>query len=108
MSDLYHRSHKDSLQRGSILYRGAISDKTMAEPDGNNIPYILGARMRRVNAIKREVLSRAGRYKEVYPDGKLSKDPYRVRSVLHVAESRKRAGCSLRRDEQGFSVLSPR
>ena len=40
------------------------------------------ARMRRVNEIKLEVLSRAGRYKEVYPEGQLSKDP----SPLKVKE----------------------
>jgi len=64
-----------------VADRGMISNNTMAELDGNNIPYILGARMRRVNEIKREVLSRAGRYREIYPDGK-SKDP----SPLKVKE----------------------
>jgi len=62
--------------------RGMISNETMAELDRNNIPYILGARMRKVNEIKREVLSRAGRYREVYPEGRLSKDP----SPLKVKE----------------------
>ena len=65
-----------------VADRGMISNNTMAELDGNNIPYILGARMRRVNEIKREVLSRAGRYREVYPEGTLSKDP----SPLKVKE----------------------
>lgn len=65
-----------------VADRGMISDKTMKDLDGNNIPYILGARMRRVNEIKREVLSRAGRYREVYPEGRLSKDP----SPLKVKE----------------------
>jgi hypothetical protein len=65
-----------------VADRGMISDKTMAELDGNNISYILGARMRRVNEIKRDVLSRAGRYREVYPEGGLSKDP----SPLKVKE----------------------
>jgi len=65
-----------------VADRGMISNNTMAELDGNNIPCILGARMRRVNEIKREVLSRAGRYREVYPEGTLSKDP----SPLKVKE----------------------
>lgn len=65
-----------------VADRGMISDQTMKELDKNNIPYILGARMRRVNEIKRDVLSRAGRYKEVYPEGKLAKDP----SPLKVKE----------------------
>ena len=54
-----------------------ISDKTMQalEDPQRNLGYILGTRMRRVNEVKREVLSRAGRYQEVYPEGKASKDP---------------------------------
>ena len=31
--------------------------------------------MRKVNEVKRELLSRAGRYREVYPEGRSSKDP---------------------------------
>jgi len=40
--------------------------------------------MRKVNAVKLNVLSRAGRYKEVYPEGKRPKDP----SPLKVKEVR--------------------
>lgn len=58
-----------------IADRGMICAETMKELEQKKIPYILGARMRRVNEIKLEVLSRAGRYKEVYPEGQLSKDP---------------------------------
>jgi transposase len=60
-----------------VADRGMISANTLKEledPD-RNIPYILGARMRRVNEIKLDVLARGGRYKEVYPEGKTSKDP---------------------------------
>ena len=60
-----------------VADRGMISADTikqLEEPD-RNIPYILGARMRRVNEIKRDVLSRGGRYKEVYPEGTKSKAP---------------------------------
>lgn len=60
-----------------VADRGMISADTikqLEEPD-RNIPYILGARMRRVNEIKRDVLSRGGRYKEVYPEGTKSKGP---------------------------------
>lgn len=41
--------------------------------------------MRRVNHVKREVLSRAGRYQEVVPEIKLSKAPapLRVKEVMH-------------------------
>ncbi|MEA2014778.1 MAG: IS1634 family transposase [Thermodesulfobacteriota bacterium] len=65
-----------------VADRGMISNNTMAKLEENTIPYILGARMRKVTEIKREVLSRAGRYREVYPEGTLSKDP----SPLKVKE----------------------
>jgi hypothetical protein len=64
--------------------RGMISRdtlKTLESPE-NTIPYILGERMRKVKEVKEEVLSRAGRYREVYPEGKTSKDP----SPLKVKE----------------------
>ena len=60
-----------------VADRGMISADTMEkleDPD-RHISYILGARLRKVNEIKRDVLSRSGRYKEVYAEGKRSKDP---------------------------------
>jgi transposase len=68
-----------------VTDRGMISSKTVQalEDPGRNISYILGARMRKVNEIKHDVLSRAGRYEEVYPEGKSSKDrdPLKVKEV---------------------------
>jgi len=60
-----------------VADRGMISADTMKqlEDPERSLPYILGARMRKVNKIKRDVLSRSGRYKEVYPEGSKSKDP---------------------------------
>ena len=58
-----------------VADRGMISAETMRTLEGKEIPYILGARMRKVNEIKGDVLSRAGRYREVRPEGKSSKDP---------------------------------
>ena len=57
--------------------RGTVSADTLEklEDPQRNIPYIVGTRMRKVNEVKRRVLSRAGRYKEVYPEGKSSKGP---------------------------------
>jgi hypothetical protein len=52
-----------------------ISAETLNELDRREIPYILGTRMRKVNEIKRDVLSRQGRYREIRPEGKSSKDP---------------------------------
>jgi len=62
--------------------RGMISQETMAYLEKEHILYILGARMRRVKEVKEGVLSRAGRYREVYPEGISSKDP----SPLKVKE----------------------
>lgn len=62
--------------------RGMISSETMVYLEAENIPYILGARMRLSNEVKGEVLSRAGRYREVYPEGVSTKDP----SPLKVKE----------------------
>ena len=68
-----------------VADRGMISVGTIEELENRNIHYILGARMRRVKQIKLEVLSRGGRYREVYPEGVTSKDPapLKVKEVLH-------------------------
>jgi len=55
--------------------RGMISAETMAYLEEEKISYILGARMRRSKEVKEEVLSRAGRYREVHPEGSSAKDP---------------------------------
>jgi transposase len=64
--------------------RGMISAETMAYLDEEKIPYILGARMRRSKEVKEEVLSRAGRYREVHPEGVLAKgpSPLKVKEVI--------------------------
>ena len=74
------------IQRFCIVAdRGMISAKTIEELEERNISYILGTRMRLVNKIKLDVLSRGGRYSEVYPEGVTSKDPspLKVKQVLH-------------------------
>ena len=61
-----------------------ISKETLREfekPE-NKVPYILGTRMRNVLEVKRDVLSRAGNYQEVVPEGTRVKDP----SPLKVEE----------------------
>jgi transposase len=58
-----------------VADRGMISADTMSKLEGKEIPYILEARMRKVDEIKGDVLSRAGRYREVCQKGKSSKDP---------------------------------
>jgi transposase len=58
-----------------VADRGMISAATLEALQQRGIPYIVGARMRKVNEIKGAVLSHPGRYREVYPEGKFSKDP---------------------------------
>jgi transposase len=67
-----------------VADRGMISQETLnaLEAPKNKTPYILGTRMRKVKEVNKEVLSRAGRFKEVCPAGKSSKDP----SPLKVKE----------------------
>ncbi len=68
-----------------VADRGMISDNTVKELEEAGIPYILGVRMRLVKKVKAEVLSRGGRYTEVYPEGTSAKDPspLRVKQVVH-------------------------
>jgi transposase len=68
-----------------VADRGMISKGTIKELEKEKISYILGTRMRRVNEIKTEVLTRGGRYTEVYPEGTTSKDPspLKVKEVIH-------------------------
>jgi len=67
-----------------VADRGMISAKTIKKLEENNIAYILGARMRRVNEIKNDVLSVGGRYRDVYPQGVTSKapPPLKVKQVV--------------------------
>lgn len=60
-----------------VADRGMISADTIAalEAPDCNISYILGARMRRVKEVREDVLSRPGRYREVFAEGMHSKTP---------------------------------
>ncbi len=66
--------------RGMI---GAATMKQLEDPE-RDISHIPGARMRKANEVKREVLSRAGRFRDVVPEGGGSKDPapLKVKEVL--------------------------
>jgi hypothetical protein len=70
-----------------VADRGMISKDTIAQLESDEFKwdFILGARMRRQNEVKEEVLSRAGRYQEVRPKGFASKDPspLKVKEVWH-------------------------
>jgi transposase len=70
--------------------RGMISKDTMEALDKiEGIDYILGARMRQCNEVKINVLSRGGRYQEVYPKSADPKapSPLKVKQVC-VGEHR--------------------
>jgi transposase len=64
------------IQRVCIVAdRGMISESTIAELEARGWLYILGVRMRRTKEAREEVLTRAGRYQEVYPKSTDSKAP---------------------------------
>ena len=69
-----------------VADRGMISDKTLKVLDlpGCPMQYILGVRMRKFKTAAK-VLSHAGRYHEVTPEGAGSKDPspLKVKEVIH-------------------------
>jgi len=68
-----------------VADRGMISKETVKELEEHKISYILGVRMRKVKEVKLDVLSKGGRYHEVYPEGVTSKDPspLKVKEVFH-------------------------
>ena len=67
-----------------VADRGMISAENVTELEQRQIPYIFGARMRKVKEVREEVLSHPGRYREVRPEGALSKDPapLKVKDVI--------------------------
>ena len=73
--------------------RGMISEQTMAWLEKEKILYILGARMRRVREINEDVLSRAGRYREVYPEGGSPKEPSPLKVKEVTIEQRRYIVC---------------
>jgi transposase len=78
-----------------VADRGMISADTIAaleQPDCR-IPYILGARMRRVKEVSEEVLARAGRYREVHPERKEAKSPAPLAVKEVMVEDRRYIVC---------------
>jgi len=73
--------------------RGMISAETMAYLEEEKIHYILGARMRRSKEVKEEVLSRAGRYREVHPEGSSTKDPSPLKVKEVIVDGRRYIVC---------------
>jgi transposase len=78
-----------------VADRGMISKDTikkLEDPQGT-IPYILGVRMRKVKQVKEEVLSRAGRYREVYAEGRSKKDPSPLKVKEAIIDGRRYIVC---------------
>lgn len=76
-----------------VADRGMISATTLIYLEKENIPYILGARMRKVKEIRDHVLIRAGRYREVYPESASSKDPSPLKVKEVFVEDRRHIVC---------------
>ena len=68
-----------------VADRGMISAATLEKLDGEQMPYILGTRMRRVKTINTDILTRGGRYMEVYPESadRRKPAPLKVKEVVH-------------------------
>jgi hypothetical protein len=64
-----------------VADRGMIGKKTIEELETEGWGYILGARMRSQREVRDEVLSRAGRYREVGPRGPGGAAPLKVKDV---------------------------
>ena len=68
-----------------VADRGMISSDTISKLEARQMPYILGTRMRWVKEVKAEILTRAGRYKEVYPENadRSKPSPLKIKEVIH-------------------------
>jgi hypothetical protein len=58
-----------------VADRGMISKDTIADLEQQGWPYILGARMRRTNEVREQVLADRGRFRVVHGRRRQSKDP---------------------------------
>jgi len=75
--------------------RGMVSEETLLtlEAQAPKVRYILGARMRRNGTVRDDVLSRAGRFKEVFDaDDEEGRSPLKVKEVL--AQGRRYIVCA--------------
>ena len=92
-----------------VADRGMISCETLEELERRKIPYILGARMRRVKEIGEEVLSRGGRFREVRPEGESAQDPSPLKVKEVWIEDRRYIIClnprEARKDEQDRQII---
>ena len=76
-----------------VADRGMISAETIEQLQERNVRFILGARLRNVNEIRRDVLSRGGRYREVNPPRSHSKSPSPLKVKQVFVEERRYIVC---------------
>ena len=76
-----------------VADRGMISAKVIDQLTARGIHYILGARLRNVNEIRKEVLSRGGRYREVHGPREHSKSPSPLKVKQVMIEDRRYIVC---------------
>lgn len=76
-----------------VADRGMISAATIKELGERNVRFILGARLRNVNEIRRDVLSRGGRYREVNGPRLHSKSPPPLKVKQVFVEQRRYIVC---------------
>jgi hypothetical protein len=84
------------VRRVSIVAdRGMISARTIAALESKEMDcdYILGARMRSVKEVRERVLADRGRYQEITPERKTSKDPSPLKVKAVVLEDRRYIVC---------------
>ena len=90
-----------------VADRGMVSDDTMKTLDEQDIPYILGSRMRKTKEVREEVLTRPGRYKEVHPGETKGHSPLKVKEVW--VDDRRYIVClnekQARKDEQDRRMI---
>ena len=69
-----------------VADRGMISAGNLKYLEDNEIPYILGTRMRKDKEVQQQVLTCGGRYREIHPIGSKAKDPspLKVKEVRHM------------------------
>jgi transposase len=90
-----------------VADRGMISAKTLKSLDEQDIPYILGSRMRKTKEVRQEVLTRPGRYEKVHPQGTKGVSPLKVKEVC--VDDRRYIVClnekQARKDEQDRMMI---
>jgi transposase len=76
-----------------VCDRGMISKKTIEELERRNMKYILGARMRAQNEVKRDVLGRGGSFEEIRGPREKAKDPSPLKVKEVIVEDRRYVLC---------------